>query len=104
MEQRFATRSTLTRILEGTSIQIVPLLHQLDSLPSELELREMVQQKSKYTQGPLEGVYVKVEDEIEVKARGKVSCFARFPFVSDHIADQQFGTSLSGCSTWLHLR
>lgn len=67
----FASTNTLRSLLMNTSISVVPLLHE-GGLPSENELREMVQRESMFYEGRIEGIYLKVEIELEVVQRAKV--------------------------------
>lgn len=67
----WADRETLERVLEGTGIKMTPLIYHGPML-SEADIRNMVQLQSKYTEGRLEGVYVKWENGGMVVRRGKV--------------------------------
>ncbi|KAI0348324.1 hypothetical protein BDW22DRAFT_1341445 [Trametopsis cervina] len=67
----WADRSTLVNILADTQIRATPLIHE-GPMPSEEELKAMVQRQSQFTEERLEGVYVKMEHEGKVVARGKV--------------------------------
>ncbi|KAK7063701.1 ATP dependent DNA ligase [Favolaschia claudopus] len=67
----WANRQTLTALLGETTIQLVPVLCE-GVLPSEMELKSMVQTKSKFWDGRIEGIYVKFEKEGLVVSRGKV--------------------------------
>lgn len=67
----WADRPTLSRLLAETGIRMVPLLHE-GSMPPEQELKKMVQGLSHFTEGRMEGVYVKTEVNGEVIGRGKV--------------------------------
>ncbi|KAJ3478284.1 hypothetical protein NLI96_g9862 [Meripilus lineatus] len=69
--ESWADRESLEKLLEGTGIKMVPLLYQGLTI-TEAELRKMVQTESKFTDGKLEGVYVKWEKEGKVVRRGKV--------------------------------
>lgn len=64
-------RKTLIALLDGTGICIVPLLYE-GSMVSEETLRKMVQGQSVFTDGRIEGIYVKWEKGGEVVSRGKV--------------------------------
>ncbi|KAI0352276.1 ATP dependent DNA ligase [Trametes cingulata] len=68
---RWADRRTLEALLADTDIRAVPLIHK-GRMPSQDELRQMVQRPSQFYHGPVEGVYVKVERNGEVVSRGKV--------------------------------
>ncbi|RDX50518.1 ATP dependent DNA ligase [Lentinus brumalis] len=76
--ERWADRRTLEALLEGTDIRLVPVLHE-GRMWTEEELRQAVLQPSKFYEGPVEGVYVKVEKQGRVVSRGKV---ARADFIS----------------------
>ncbi|KAJ7608801.1 ATP dependent DNA ligase [Roridomyces roridus] len=69
--ESWADRKTLGALLEGTGIEMVPVLHE-GVMPSEGELRGMVQLPSKFWDGRIEGIYVKVERGGQVVSRGKV--------------------------------
>ncbi|KAI0683418.1 hypothetical protein BC835DRAFT_1470554 [Cytidiella melzeri] len=69
--QAWVDRGTLVSLLAGTRIRVTPVIHE-GSMPSEEELKAMVQRKSQFTDGRLEGVYVKLEREGKVVGRGKV--------------------------------
>ncbi|KAI0829047.1 ATP dependent DNA ligase [Trametes gibbosa] len=68
---RWMERRTLERLLAGTGIQLVPVVRE-GGMPSEEELCEIVRGPSQFYDGPVEGVYVKVERDGEVVSRGKV--------------------------------
>ena len=69
----WAGRRTLSQVLARTSISVVPVLHQGPGpIPTNDELRQMIQTQSKYWDGRVEGVYIKVERNDVVIARGKV--------------------------------
>ncbi|KAF9567727.1 ATP dependent DNA ligase [Agrocybe pediades] len=63
--------STLHALLANTTVATVPIIHEGD-MPAESEILRMIQQTSKYYEGRVEGVYVKVEANGCVKLRGKV--------------------------------
>ncbi|KAL0951960.1 hypothetical protein HGRIS_008611 [Hohenbuehelia grisea] len=67
----FVDTRTLAALLAPTSIAMVPVLHE-GPMPSEAELRTMVQRTSQFWEGRIEGVYVKVERDGRVVERGKV--------------------------------
>ncbi|KAF8204501.1 hypothetical protein K438DRAFT_1820007 [Mycena galopus ATCC 62051] len=64
-------RAALAALLSGTTIQMVPVLYE-GVLPSEPELKSMVQLRSKFWDGRIEGIYVKFEKDGQVVSRGKV--------------------------------
>ncbi|TBU48279.1 ATP dependent DNA ligase [Dichomitus squalens] len=67
----WADRRALETLLADTDIRTVPVVHR-GRMPSEEELREMVQRPSLFYEGRVEGVYVKVEKKGRVVSRGKV--------------------------------
>ena len=67
----WADTRLLSGLLASTSIPSVPVLYQ-GTMPSDSELRDMVQGQSKFWEGRVEGVYVKVERDGCVTSRGKV--------------------------------
>ncbi|KAI0640248.1 ATP dependent DNA ligase [Trametes polyzona] len=69
---RWAPRRALEALLADTGIALVPVLREGSAMPSEDKLREIVQTPSRFYDGPVEGVYVKVERNGEVVSRGKV--------------------------------
>lgn len=68
----FVPRSVLDRLLSNTNIKLTPLLEVCDKIPTNDSLVQMAQQKSRFYSGPVEGVYLKVENEHAVRRRGKV--------------------------------
>ncbi|KAL1950976.1 hypothetical protein VTO73DRAFT_125 [Trametes versicolor] len=68
---RWASRRILEALLADTDICLASVVHEGRML-GEDELREFVQRPSLYYDGPVEGVYVKVERNGEVVSRGKV--------------------------------
>ncbi|KAG5643552.1 hypothetical protein DXG03_000693 [Asterophora parasitica] len=64
-------RDDLCQLLSVTSISLVPVMHE-GEMPTDSELRAMVQSPSKFWDGRVEGIYVKVERNNCVGARGKV--------------------------------
>ncbi|KAJ7665047.1 ATP dependent DNA ligase [Mycena polygramma] len=67
----WADRKAVVALLSGTGIEMVPVLHE-GALPSEGELRGMVQRKSQFWDGRVEGIYIKFEKDGQVVSRGKV--------------------------------
>ncbi|KAG6817576.1 hypothetical protein H0H87_006953 [Tephrocybe sp. NHM501043] len=63
--------ASLEKILSSTSISLVPLLYH-GLMPTDAKLRNMVQLQSKFWDGRVEGIYVKVEQNSCVVSRGKV--------------------------------
>ncbi|ESK89353.1 dna ligase iii [Moniliophthora roreri MCA 2997] len=74
----FVDRQTLMALLEPTSIFIVPVMYE-GVLPSQDELKKMVQCQSKFWDGRVEGVYLKWEGAGKVVQRGKI---VRSDFIS----------------------
>jgi atypical dual specificity phosphatase len=69
----FLSRSYLEKMLKGTGIQQVPLLASVDGI-SKKEILDMIQGKSAFGDGRMEGVYVRFEDPERkfTLTRGKV--------------------------------
>ena len=78
----FVSRDVLEARLDGSGIAIVPTVMRIVGrpeeegagpvMPSDEELKGMVQQPSRFYDGRVEGVYVKVEKDGIVVGRGKV--------------------------------
>jgi atypical dual specificity phosphatase len=74
----FASRDVLEDKLRNTRLSLVPVLEVRGgedtsaSRPSDEELKAMIQWPSKFYDGRVEGVYIKVERDGRVIARGKV--------------------------------
>jgi atypical dual specificity phosphatase len=78
----FASRDVLEAKVKGTKLQLVPVMETRQNspensdgrltLPTDEELRLMVQRPSQFYNGRVEGVYVKVERGGRVVHRGKV--------------------------------
>ncbi|KAF8603156.1 ATP dependent DNA ligase [Ceratobasidium sp. AG-I] len=68
----FVSRSVLEQLLVDTNIKLTPLLKVCHEIPTNSSLVEMVQQKSRFYPGPVEGIYLKVENQHAVRKRGKV--------------------------------
>ncbi|TEB38527.1 ATP dependent DNA ligase [Coprinellus micaceus] len=62
----------LKSMLSQTSISSVPVMQEGDVVPSEAELKAMVQRQSSFYEGRVEGVYVKIERGGNVVYRAKV--------------------------------
>jgi len=69
--QTWADTAALRSFLERTTVALVPVIHQ-GSMPTASALCDMIQNKSTFYDGRMEGVYVKVEVNGNVKLRGKV--------------------------------
>ena len=68
----FVSRTILEQLLANTSIKLTPLLEVCDKIPTNDSLVKVVQQKSQFYSGPVEGIYLKVETQHAVRRRGKV--------------------------------
>jgi len=77
----FASREVLEARLEGSGIAIVPTVMCIEGrpeggagpvMPSDEELKGMVQQPSRFHDGRVEGVYVKVEKDRTFDDRASV--------------------------------
>ncbi|KAL5346531.1 hypothetical protein ACLOAV_008802 [Pseudogymnoascus australis] len=71
-EGKFVDRDTLETLLNRTGIHITKVMEKRDTIPTDSELRELVQKQSAFAEGRVEGVVVKIEDNGWVKWRGKV--------------------------------
>lgn len=70
---QFVDRATLEAVLRDTSIPIVPIMCELQNeLPSRNRFMELIEMPSRFYDGRVEGVYVKVEHQGVVRERGKV--------------------------------
>ncbi|KAF8195092.1 ATP dependent DNA ligase [Pholiota molesta] len=69
--QSWADTKALHALLRDTTIASVPVLHE-GSMPAEAALLEMIQKQSQFYNGRVEGIYVKVEVNGQIKSRGKV--------------------------------
>ncbi|KAI0779011.1 ATP dependent DNA ligase [Trametes elegans] len=69
--ETWAGRRTLEALLADSAIRAVPVVHEGRML-GEDELRRIVRGPSMFYEGPVEGVYVKVEKDGRVVSRGKV--------------------------------
>ncbi|KAJ7508493.1 ATP dependent DNA ligase [Mycena galericulata] len=69
--ESWVDRATLSALLMDTGIEMVPVLYE-GAMPSEVDLRSMVQLPSKFWDGRIEGIYVKVEQDGRVVSRGKI--------------------------------
>ncbi|CAF3954093.1 unnamed protein product [Rotaria sordida] len=69
--QTWADRDTLERLLEGTNIYLVPIMYR-GPRPIDNVLKEMVHHPSQFYDGPVEGIYVKEEQNGQVINRGKI--------------------------------
>lgn len=59
--------------MDETGIPMTPVVEMLPSLPSPAELERLANGPSLFTTiVPREGIYVKLESDMEVRARGKV--------------------------------
>lgn len=71
-EGKFANRDTLEALLDGTGIHMTNIMEKRATIPTDGELRALVQKQSAFAEGRVEGVVVKIEDKSWVKWRGKV--------------------------------
>lgn len=73
LENKFWSRSRLEAHLEGTGIAHIPLIAK-GSFPNIEALKNLVQTKSRYYDGPVEGIVVRVNDDKGeyVERRGKI--------------------------------
>ncbi|CAF0878509.1 unnamed protein product [Adineta steineri] len=69
--QTWADRITLERLLEGTNISLVHIMYQ-GPRPTDNVLKDMVHRPSQFYDGPVEGIYVKEEQNGQVINRGKI--------------------------------
>jgi atypical dual specificity phosphatase len=72
-DKTFVSREYLARMLEGTGISQVPLI-ELRGMISRSELLGYMKRQSAYYGGPIEGVYVRFENEKRsiTEERGKI--------------------------------
>ncbi|KAG8711916.1 hypothetical protein FRC09_020341 [Ceratobasidium sp. 395] len=68
----FASRAVLEQTLTNTNIKLTPVLNVCDRIPTNEALSQMVRQRSHFYPGPVEGIYLKVENDQVVRRRGKV--------------------------------
>ncbi|KAF9016890.1 ATP dependent DNA ligase [Hymenopellis radicata] len=68
---QFASRQGLLAALVDTTIHVVPVMYEGD-MPSDVQLKDMIQRPSSFWDGRVEGVYVKVEAGGNVVSRSKV--------------------------------
>lgn len=70
----FASREMLARVLQGTGIQQVPIICDLEQGVSREQILKLVNGTSAFYDGPVEGVYVRFEDAERMRTveRGKV--------------------------------
>jgi predicted kinase len=68
--QTFLTNDKMKEIIKNTTIKTVPILYK--GKLSLTELKNMINNKSQFYDGQIEGVYVRKEDEKSVVARGKI--------------------------------
>lgn len=73
LENKFWSRSRLEELLIGTGISLIPLIVK-GSFPTIESLKDLVQTKSRYYDGPVEGIVVRVNDLQDefVDTRGKI--------------------------------
>lgn len=71
LTKTFADRDTLEQLLAETNILLVPIIYR-GPRPTEDTLKQMVRRQSQFYDGPVEGIYVKVEENGQVVDRGKI--------------------------------
>lgn len=69
--QTWADRDSMERLLAGTGIAAVPIMYR-GPKPTDNVLKDMVHQPSQFYDGPVEGIYVKEEQNGQVINRGKI--------------------------------
>lgn len=72
--KKFASREHVSRLLQGTTIHQVPIIQSSSEGVTENELKSYMTRTSAFCDGPIEGVYVRFEDEERTYTldRGKV--------------------------------
>lgn len=72
LERKFWSRPRLEKLLEGTSIQLIPLIAR-STFNSAEQLRALAQTPSQFYSGPVEGVYLRrCNDSMWLTERGKI--------------------------------
>lgn len=66
----FLSREARVKMLEGSGIQNVPLIG--EGVFSKDQIIEMLQTQSRFYDGPVEGLYIRIEKEGVLVKRGKV--------------------------------
>lgn len=88
--ETFMSRPKICKLLEGTTIQLTPVLYEgkvtLD------DLKKLINKKSQFYDGEIEGVYVKVFEDDIVKYRGKI---VRSNFLCGHVEITEDGEQLN---------
>lgn len=79
----WADRDALERLLEGSNISLVPIMYR-GPRPTDTILKEMVHRPSQFYDGPVEGIYVKEEQNGQVINRGKIVRSDFIAGISDH--------------------
>jgi atypical dual specificity phosphatase len=94
LENKFWSRSRLEARLEGTGIALIPLICRRSFKNTE-ELRKLVQTKSRYYDGPVEGVVVRVcdSDDMFIEDRGKI---VRSDFLSGDVHWMKYDCNPNG--------
>jgi gluconate kinase len=70
-EQRFYSRDRLEKILEGTTISLIPCIKK-GSFKNITDIVDLVKTKSQFYDGPIEGVYVRRCNELWLEDRAKI--------------------------------
>ncbi|KAJ8502775.1 hypothetical protein ONZ45_g11441 [Pleurotus djamor] len=91
----FLDTKTLRSLVSHTSLFMVPTVYE-GPMPSEAELREMVQRLSAFYDGRVEGVYLKIESSDKVLSRGKV---VRADFIAGNEHWTKGGLRVNGMNT-----
>lgn len=91
LENKFWSRSRLASALQGTGIALIPLIAK-GTFTSIEELKNFIQTKSQYYDGPVEGIVVRVNDpdDLYVESRGKI---VRADFLSGDTHWSKYGCS-----------
>ena len=72
LKDEFMSRSVLSALLSGTGIQQVPLMTELSGSISIADLVAMTDHQSAFRDGPVEGVYVRIQRDGKTLLRGKI--------------------------------
>ena len=69
---KFYSRQKLHQTLQSTSLSIVPLLHNNHTFTSLTELKGLIQTNSRFYNGAIEGLYIRVDEGDWLKHRAKI--------------------------------
>lgn len=91
LENKFFSRSRLESTLKDTGIAVIPLIMK-GSFSNIEALKQLIQTKSRYYDGPVEGIVVRVNDSDDefVETRGKI---VRSDFLSGDTHWSKYGCS-----------